>query len=153
MLSESDGHISRAREEVRGGNLKAAHESLEHLRRAFWKWRAGKGIACFPDALTAYHDKMEKLADAATRRSSQAAVATPGRTLDIGRVSFDATLHGFDESKVARLKGLMGRERALLEEFGALVPNGERGALAAAAKNLKGTFAQIYFLFGDFAVP
>lgn len=156
VLNESDGHIVRAREEIRGGNLKAAHESLEHLRRAFWKWRAGKGIAYFPDALTAYHDEMEKVADAATHAAEAGQLPSllqvaRARWLDIERVTFDAALHGFDEGKIARLKGLMGRERAALEEIGALGPNGERGALAAAAKNLKGTFAQIYFLFGDFA--
>jgi hypothetical protein len=156
VLNESEGRIVRAREEIRVGNLKAAHESLEHLRRSFWKWRAGKGITYFPDALTAYHDEMERVADAATHATnagklpSLLAVAR-ARWLDLERSTFDAKLHGFDESKVARLKGLMGRERAALEEISALGPGGERGALTTAAKNLKGTFAQIYFLFGDFA--
>jgi hypothetical protein len=156
VLNEAESRIVQARKEVRAGELKEAHESLEHLRRAFWKWRATNGIAYFPDALTAYHDEMEKLAEAMTHdaeRSKMPALMerAGARWRDIERMTFDAKLHGFDETKVARLKGLMGRERAVLDEIGTLGPEGDRRALATAAKNLKGTFAQIYFLFGDFA--
>jgi hypothetical protein len=131
---------------------------LEHLRHSLWKWRAGRGIAYFPDLLTAYHDEMERAADAATVPGESGKLAETlgvarARWDDVERATFDAQLHGFDEAKVGRMKGLMSRERAALDELDKLGPHADRAALAAAAKTLKGTFAQIYFLFGDFKGP
>jgi hypothetical protein len=157
-LDAAEGHIARARADIVAGKLKEAHEVLEHLRHSLWKWRAGRGIAYFPDLLTAYHDEMERAADAATVPGESGKLAETlgvarARWDDVERATFDAQLHGFDEAKVGRMKGLMSRERAALDELDKLGPHADRAALAAAAKTLKGTFAQIYFLFGDFKGP
>ncbi len=155
VLDESEKHLAQARRDIGAGQLKEAHEALEHLRHAFWKWRAGKGIDYFPDRLTAYHDQMELVADAATHAAERAKLASAlqqarTRWEEVVRVKFDAQLHGFDAARRARLSELMAREGQVLTKLEQLGPGGDAAALAAEAKSLKGAFAQIYFLFGDF---
>lgn len=155
VLDESEKHLAQARRDIGAGQLKDAHEALEHLRHAFWKWRAGKGIDYFPDRLTAYHDQMELLADAAMHAAERPKLASAlqqarARWDEVLRMKFDAPLHGFDAVRQARLSELMAREGQVLTKLEQLGPGGDAAALAAEAKSLKGTFAQIYFLFGDF---
>lgn len=155
VLDDAEQHLAQARRDIAGGQLKPAHEALEHVRHAFWKWRAGKGIEYFPDRLTAYHDQMELAADAATHPGERGKLAgalqqARARWDEVVGAKFDAQLHGFDAAKQARLRELMAREGQVLAKLEQLGPGGDAAALAAEAKGLKGTFAQIYFLFGDF---
>lgn len=158
VLDGAEPHIAKARREIVAGNLKEAHEALEHLRHALWHWRTGKGIDYFPDRLTAYHDQMELLADAATHAAERGKFTTAlqqarARWADVTKSKFDASLHGFDAAKQGRMSMLMAREGEALARLEQLGAGGDAAALAAEAKTLKGTFAQIYFLFGDFPAP
>lgn len=155
VLDGAESYIAKARREIAAGDLKEAHEALEHLRHTFWHWRTGKGIEYFPDRLTAYHDQMELLADAATHAAGRGKFVTAlqqarARWADVTRAKFDGQLHGFDAAKLGRMSALIAREGEALAKLEQLGPGGDAAALAAEAKTLKGTFAQIYFLFGDF---
>ncbi len=155
-LGEAGGSIAKASATLeRGGSLADAHDALEGVRATLWKWRAARGIDHFPDLLTAYHDAMEHLADLATSASPdearlrQALTEAGARWARVESAPFDAALFGFPPDKVARMKGLIAKERALLAELEALA-GADRERRAGAVKTMKGTFAQIYFLFGDF---
>lgn len=156
VLDEVEKHLAGARRDIAAGKLSVAHEALEHLRHAFWKWRASRGIDYFPDRLTAYHDQMELVAEAATRPNERGKLGSAlqqarARWNDVMRAKFDAPLHGFDAAKQARLRALMAQESETLARIEQLGAGGDAATLAAESKTLKGTFAQIYFLFGDFA--
>lgn len=156
VLDDAEKHLADARRDIAAGKLKDAHEALEHLRHAFWKWRAGRGIDYFPDRLTAYHDQMELVAEAATHANERGKLAgalqqARARWDDVTRAQLDAQLHGFDADKQARLRALIAREGETLAKLEALGPGGDAATLAGEAKTLKGTFAQIYFLFGEFS--
>jgi hypothetical protein len=153
-LAASSERVQQAAAQAGAGDMAKAHESLEYLRDALWKWRASRGVEYFPDRLTAYHDVMEHLVDAAAR-------ALPGDTriayaqavskwIDVERAPFAAAVHGFDGAAQQRLRAAMASERATLDEFAAAMGSGDPQALADVGRRLKQRFAQLYFLFGDF---
>lgn len=157
VLADSGRRVEEARRLADGGDIARAHDALEHVRGSLWKWRASRGIAYFPDALTAFHDAMEHLVDLATKGAGGDAVraayaATRSRWLDVERaaVTFEAPLHGFDAARRERLGALMSKERALLDDYAVALAAPDPKTLATAGRALKGNFAQAYFLFGDF---
>jgi hypothetical protein len=155
VMDASTKQIAEANRLTLAGDLPRAHDALESLRRTFWRWRVAHGIDYFPDALTAFHDEMEHLvelgakrADPGTQRTSFATARS--RWVDVERAPFEPTRYGFDAGKRERMVALMAKERALLDDYAIALAGGEPAALAAVGKALKGNFAQIYFLFGDF---
>ena len=158
VLAESTEKITAAAALAGAGQIAKAHDALEHVRGALWKWREARGLVYFPDSLTAFHDEMEHLVDlgakGADREAQRKAYASArSRWVDVERAAerFEAKLYGFDAARIERLRGLMAKERALLDDYAVALAASNPQALAGAGRALKGNFAQTYFLFGDFA--
>jgi len=154
-LDAAGKQFDAARASIDAGRLKDAHEALEHLRHALAKWRTGRGIAWFPDVLTAYHDEMEHLTDLASRADAGAQVdaalaAARARWRDVEAFRIDPRMHGLEGRRMQELQGLMVRERDALAQLERAHANGDVAGRAQAAKLVRGTFAQMFFLFGEF---
>lgn len=156
IVAKTSASVQAASAAAGSGDITKAHETLEHVRGDFGAWRAARGIEYFPDALTRFHDAMEHLVDVAAKRADangrrEAYALARSRWIDVERAlgGFDAALYGFDAARAGRLREMIAKERALLDDYAAAMVEGER--LAAAGRALKGNFAQTYFLFGDFS--
>lgn len=156
-IAETDAKIRTAEKLLAAESRQAAHDALEGVRIALWKARAAHGIDYYPDRLTAFHEAMEKVVDLAAAPAFDVAelkrhlAETSALWSRVEDARFDAALFGFDAERAARLNGLVRKEREILAQLDAGLASGNREAVAAGAKALRGNFAQTYMLFGNFS--
>ena len=163
-MESIEDSIIRADEIVTsGGNLIDAHEELEEIRKVTLDLRKRNNTDYFIDYLTEFHDPMEAivlLAKGKTRNNLSeqdiefiATTAEGVSTLwdTIMHLDLDTGLYGFSKKKTARLRSLMSAEKDKLEALQTALgfPDNQAGIIMAAIE-IKPSFVEILFLFGDF---
>lgn len=160
MLVELDRRIAEADALVRRGRFADAHEALEHVRPAMGDARRAAGIDYFVDRLVAYHEPMERIADAAQPlREGRSDAAARDRLerdfaqaralwLAIERTPVDAARHALTPQRLAQYERAVADETAALSRLSDALRGADAAALAAAAAAVKPPFARAYTAFG-----
>ncbi|MEW6185833.1 MAG: hypothetical protein AB1585_08865 [Thermodesulfobacteriota bacterium] len=159
-LKEAEKNIQEAKKMLARGKRHDAHEALEGLRTGFWKARSTMGIDYLPDHLTAFHDPMEGFYDKAVAikqsggdPSSLKPLLSHLSTLwsEVEKRNLDRRLFGFNEEKASNYEDMVKQEGKILVQLSQLLASGNQEALVKTAGSLKGNFARLYLLFGNFS--
>lgn len=155
-VSVAEKAIVDAQAKLQAGKRADAHESLEALRPAFIQARRQLGIDLYVDRLVEFHDVMEeavKMAEAGREPAALKPSLDESSALWTAAepMKFQPAMFGLDAVKVEQIRGMVAKERQILQAVLAAVAANDREKTLAAARQLKGNFSQIYVSFGDFA--
>lgn len=156
MIGRADGLV------LTGASLVEAHDELEGVRVTLMHLRSRNGIAYYVDGLTAFHEPMEAIMLAAKGKTPETLTAADRDLIkerlpealalwsEVAAAPFDAGLYGFGEAKQGVLRRQVAAEADALAQLQAAVDSGDTGAVIQRAPALKGVFAPLFMLFGDF---
>lgn len=157
------GMIGRADEIVQTGTgLVAAHDELEGVRITLMELRERNGLPYFVDHLTRYHEPMEAIVLAAKGKTPETLSAADLETIrtnlpqaqaiwaDVAAAPFDPALFGFAPERQAAMQTQLGAETQALTQLQAALDAGDSVAIIQKSVALKGIFAPIFMMFGDF---
>jgi hypothetical protein len=158
-----DGQIRQAAAIVATGrNVIEAHETLEGVRERLLETRHRLGIDYYVDYLTVFHGPMENIflptkdktpatlseAELTKIRAALPAAKTAWSKVESAR--FDNNVFALSDQKLAEWREARRAEADALNAVEAALQSGDKGALIKAATALRGNFAKLFTLFGDF---
>lgn len=155
-VSVAEKAVVDAQAKLQAGKRADAHEALESLRPAFIAARRQVGIDLYVDRLVEFHDVMEEAVKMAETGREPAALKP---SLDKASalwtaaepMKFEPKMFGLDAARVEQIRGMVAKERQILQAVLAAVAANDREKTLAAARQLKGNFSQVYVSFGDFS--
>lgn len=155
-LAKMTGYQRIAQWEIARGDLRAAHENLEALRKVWREMRIRNRADTFADALISYHDIMEAVVSWGTGEEkggvTPANIAAFGKEVERLDRSWQEVLafpaKGGTPAEDTRLRSLLRAETQAIEALEAVVRARDYGKIPAAAKKLKQSFIAVYLEFG-----
>ena len=137
--------------QARGGDLPAAHETLEHVRDLLAALRARNNVIVFSDHMNAYHAAMEKVL-------GEPMAAAPGSevwqqlTMHVGVLEYLANRLASEAPEEFRqqeeFRSLLDKLRAGVTALRAAVLAGDPAAVKAALGKLKMPYSRLFVRFG-----
>jgi major membrane immunogen (membrane-anchored lipoprotein) len=158
-----DGQIVQAASIVsRGQGIVEAHEALEGVRERLLETRHRLGIDYYVDYLTVFHGPMEDIflpakdktpatlteADVTKIRTALPAAKAAWARVEAARL--DNSVFTLSDQKQVEWREARRAETDALNAVEAALRAGDKAALIKAAAALRGTFAKLFTLFGDF---
>ena len=136
---------------------KEAHEALETVRLTLWKARGSRGIVYLPDLFTAFHEPMEEFAETAAKPDADVAqlkkeaANLSKQWKNIEDTALDSSLFRVGPERAKKYDEQVKKQREILDQIEQALVAGEREKLSKATMQMKGNFAQTFFVFGDFS--
>jgi hypothetical protein len=148
-LGAVSGIAAKAADEITGGKLAEAHETLEGIRDQIGDLRARNGIIGFSDRMNAYHAKMEAVLSTDYQGFDAAGL---GRLREDAAVlaflAADIVAHPAPEAADPAYAGLIGGLKASVEALIAAARAGDPAAAKAAVDGLKVPYSKLFLKFG-----
>ena len=137
--------------QARGGDLTAAHETLEKVRDLLAALRARNNIIVFSDHMNAYHAAMEKVLDA-PMTTSPGPEAWQQLTMQVGVLEYLANRLVSEAPPELRqqeeFESLLGNLRTSVTTLKAAVLAADPAAVKAALGKLKMPYSKLFVRFG-----
>lgn len=141
--------IGSASGQVAGGELPAAHETLEAIRDQIGDLHLRNGLFGFSDRMNAYHARMEEvlMRDYAAL-GDDALIELAGDAAVLAELAADIAAHPAPEAAQPEYTGLLADLLASVEALQAAVQAGDLDAAKAAIGKLKVPYAKLFVKFG-----
>jgi hypothetical protein len=145
-----------------GKNVVEAHEALEGVRERLLGTRHRLGIDYYVDYLTAFHGPMEgiflpakdktpaTLTDADIAKVRAALPDAKAAWSKVEGARLDNGVFAFSDAKLAEWRDAVKAEGEALRAVEAALHANDKAGLIKAAAALRGNFAKLFTLFGDF---
>ncbi len=157
QIAEAANHLKRA------DPLSQAHDALEPVRVVLMNLRRDHGWAYYVDALTAFHEPMEKVVLAAKGKTPQTFTendrariqnefaALEAKWEDVKRARIDPNIYKFDGVRVAEVRTLVATETNRIQQLKKALKDPDVMSLIKSATAIKPAFADLVKQFGDFS--
>lgn len=160
-LAATGRHIDAAANAASQGDWPRAHEALEPVRIVLMQVRDRQGMDYFVDRLTAFHEPMERLAQAGStwtpaaldppRRDELERAFAQARALwhGIEGRPAGAAQYGLSPARSAQLRQAIDDESAALARLSEALRGADPARILAAAAGTKPPFARAFTAFGQ----
>jgi hypothetical protein len=154
------GQLADAARHAGRGAWPESHEALEQVRMALWRAREARGMDYVLDRFVAFHEPMERLADAAVKWTPSTLgprqraelekhfVEARARWRPVEALPLDAAALRLTPVREAQLRKAMTDESAALQALSEALRGADAAALLKTAAATKPPFVRAYTAFG-----